>query len=79
MALDNNIKVFLVHIAFLFQNFEITIYSACEVQIILLVIKKIAIPAKYLNYNNIFLKNLMKDLSKHFDINKDSINLIASK
>lgn len=42
-------------------------------------VKKIRIPAKYLNFANIFLNKIVAKLFKHFNINKYSINLELDK
>lgn len=41
--------------------------------------EKITILAKYLDYSNIFSKELAAELLKHFDINKHLINLKLCK
>lgn len=56
-----------------------TIYSARETQIALLVAKKMIIPAKYLDFTNVFSKELVTESSKHFDIIKFLINLESNK
>lgn len=65
--LDKNIEAFVIYIKF--QVSLILIYFNKKTQIALLIIEKIKIPAKYLNFSNIFLdkKNLV--LLKLIDLN----------
>ena len=55
MALDENVKAFVVYITSLNLNL-MPIYSAQEAQIALLVIKELKIPTKYSNFLDVFLK-----------------------
>lgn len=41
----------------------------------MLIIKEVVIPAKYLDYADVFLKDSAAKLFKHFGINKYAINL----
>lgn len=56
-------------------NIKISLCLAYEVQIVILLIKKIIILAKYLNFANIVLKKLAAKLSKRSVIKKHLINL----
>lgn len=58
---------------------KILIYLAQEAQIALLLIKKVIILGKYLDYTHVFSKKLVTELSKRFDINKHLIDLELSK
>lgn len=49
---------------------KILVYLACEAQITLLVVEKITILAKYLEFLNILSKKLDAKLLKRFDIKK---------
>lgn len=46
-----------------------------SIQITLLVAKKVTVPARFLDFVDIFSKKLTAEFSKHFDINKYLINL----
>lgn len=75
--LDKNIKVFVVYVALPIS--KILIYPTWEAQIALLVIKEVAIPTKYSNYADIFLKKLAVEFPEYFDINEYLINLELGK
>lgn len=51
-ALNLSKEVFVIHMTYL--GSKISIYLACETQIALLVVKKITILVKYLDYLNVF-------------------------
>ena len=53
MAIDENIKVFIMHVTFLLI---IAIYLVKQSQIALLVIEKVQISIKYLDFSDVFLK-----------------------
>lgn len=75
--IDENVKAYIIHIAFLI--FKILIYLTQKAQITLLLAKKVIIPIKYLNYANIFSKKSVAKLSKQIDINKYVSDLEPSK
>lgn len=56
-----------------------TIPLAREVQIALLIIEKVVIPAKYLNYIDVISENLVVELSEYSNINKNAIDLESEK
>ena len=58
---------------------KIWIYLAPEAQIALLITKKVIVPAKYLDFANVFLKKSVKVLPKHTGINKHAIELEDGK
>lgn len=58
---------------------KILISPTKKAQIALLVIKKVTIPAKYLNFIKVFLKKLAVELPKCFFINKYLMNLESDK
>lgn len=74
MALNKNVKTFVVYIAALLA---ILIYSIKKAQIELLLANKTAtgVPPEYSNYANIFLSNLVMELLKHTGINNYTIKL----
>lgn len=78
-ALDLKKVAFVVNIAFLILSWKISIYSIWEVQIVLLVAKKVTVLAKYSDFANIFSKKLAAKLSKRFEIIKHTINLEFNK
>ena len=73
MALDGNTKVFIVYVASLTS--KITIHLACKVQITLLIIKKVIVLAKYLDFTDVFSKESVEVLLKRIEINKHAIEL----
>lgn len=75
--MDLRKKAFIIHIAYL--SLKIIIYLAWEAQIIFLIIKKIDILAKYLDYANVFLEKSAVELPKHCNINKYFMNLKLDK
>lgn len=77
--LDPGKEIFVIYITCLGLSSKMSIYQTWKAQIILLVAKKIIIPAKYLDFANIFLEKLAIELFKHSAINKYSINLEPSK
>lgn len=58
---------------------KILIHLTQEAQITLLVIKKITIPIKYLDFTDVFLEKPAAELFKHFAINKYMIGLESGK
>ena len=77
MALDENIRIFVVHVPLL--NSKITIYSACKAQIALLIAKEVTVQAKNSKFANVFSKELAKMLPKHTGIIKHVIKLEEDK
>ena len=60
--LDENIKVFIVHIALF--TLKITIYQTLKAQIILFIVKNVTVLAEYAHFANVFLKKLAKMFPK---------------
>ena len=54
MELDKNIKAFVIHNNSSSLELRMIIYQAKKVQIALLMAEKITVPAKYLNFADIF-------------------------
>lgn len=79
MALDENIKTFVIHISSLDLRLKITIHLAKNAQITLLLAKKVTVLAKYLNFADVFLKKSIEILSKFTKANKHAIELEKSK
>lgn len=77
-ALDENIKAFVIHIAF-FSLRQIIIYPAWKAQIALLLTEKVTVLTKYLNFANIFSKKSAVELFKKLEINKYVIDLELNK
>ena len=65
-----------MHVVFL--NLKL-IYLASKIQIFLLLTKKNTILAKYLDFENLFLKKLAIELPKYSGINMHTINLEDAK
>lgn len=70
-------KAFVMHMAYL--TWKMLIDLAYKAQITLLVVKKVTILAKYLDYLDIFSKKLAIELLKYFDINKQLIEPKSDK
>ena len=62
--LNENIKTFVVSVSSLNLGSKITIYLAKKIQIIFLLVKKVGVLAKYLNFTNVFFEELAKALPK---------------
>lgn len=62
MALSENVEVFVVYVTFQSLSFKMTIHLAQKAQIVLLVAKKIAIPAEYSNFAVVFSQKLVIEL-----------------
>ena len=71
--LDENVKVFVIHIAFL--NLDMTLYPAWKAEIALLFFRKVVFLKKYTTFANVFLKKLAHILLEHMGINKYKIKL----
>ena len=76
-ALDENVEAFIVYMAFF--TLKILIYPAQKAQITLLIAKKVTVPAKYINFANIFSKKLAKILLERTGINEHAIELVDNK
>lgn len=64
VVLDDNIETFVVHISFLSLGLRLTIYQARKAQIVLLLVEEVTIPAKYLDFTDVFSKELAEVLQK---------------
>ena len=78
-ALDKNVEAFVMHVSFLSLRSKMTIHPAWEAQIMLLLIKKVTVPAEYLNFADIFSKKSVEVLPERIGINKHTIKLEDSK
>lgn len=76
-VLDLEKETFVVYIAFL--NIKIIVYLTWKAQIALLIIEKITILEEYLDFANIFSKELAAELSKLSDIKEYLIDLEPGK
>ena len=79
VALDENIKVFVVYMNSLSLGSKMTIDPAQEAQITLLLAKEVSVLAQYSDFANVFLKELAKVLPKRTGINEHIIELEESK
>ena len=70
MALDENIKAFVMYISFL--GLKIPIHPMKKAQMALLLGKKSTIMAKFLDFTNVFLKKLANIFSKQTSIQLSS-------
>ena len=77
MTLDENSETFVVHIVF--PNLIPGIYQHKEAQIAFLLIKKVKILDKYLDFANVFLEKKALVLPKRTKLNKYTINLENGK
>ena len=75
--LDENIKTVVMHISFL--GSKMTIYLARKAQMALLLAKKVTIPAKYLDYADIFLEKSANVLPEQTRVNEHIIKLEKGK
>ena len=79
MALEENIKAFIVHISFLSLRLRRTIHPIRKSQIALLLAKKVTILVKYSDFANIFLEKLANIVHKQTRANKHTIEIEQSK
>lgn len=76
--MDLREEVFVIHIIYL--KAKKLIFSAYETQITLLIAKKVIVPAKYLDFLDVFFfKKLVAEMLKHFNINKHLIKTKSGK
>ena len=75
--LDENVKAFILHVGSFTSN--MTIYPAQKAEIALFIAKKVIVPAKYIDFDDVFLKKSAEVLPKRIGINKHAIKLIDSK
>ncbi len=78
-ALDENVEAFVVHVASLNLRSKMSIHPAWEASIALLLTEEVTIPAEYLDYTNVFLKDSAAELPEWADLNEHSIDLIEGK
>ena len=78
-VLDENIKVFVVHISYPSPRSKMTIHLGQEAWIALLLTKEIIVVADYSDFTDMFLKELAEVLPKYTGINKYSIKLEEGK
>ena len=72
MALDKNVKAFVVHV----KAFNlISIYLAQEARIALLIVEQVEILAKYSDFADVFLEEKASDLSEVTKLNQHTIKL----
>ena len=79
MALNKNIKAFVLHISFLRLRSKMKIHLARKVQITLLLAKKVIVPAKYLDLADVFSEESANVLPKQTKANKHAIKLEQDK
>ena len=79
VALNKNIKVFVIHVSFLSLELKRKIYLSKKAQIALLLDKKVTILAEYLNFANVFFRKGAKILLKCITINEHTIKLVDNK
>lgn len=81
IALDENAKTFIIHIATLLTALTIQIYLLCQAQVKLLLVNKITIKVlfKYLNFADVFTFDFAIELSENININEYAIKLIDWK
>ena len=75
VTLDKNIETFMVYVNFLSQGLRMTIHLAKKVQIFLLIVKKISILAKYLDFANVFLEKSANIFLEQIGANEHAIQL----
>lgn len=75
--LDLDKKSIFVYVAYL--DTKILIYPAWEAQIVLLITEKVAIPAEYSDYANVFSKESATEIFEWSNINQHAIELEPNK
>ena len=78
-VLDKYIKAFVVHVSSLSLRSKMMINPARETQILLLLAEEVTVPAEYLNFADVFSKELAEVLSECIGINKYAIKLEDGK
>ena len=79
IALDKNIKAFVVHVSCLDLKLRMTIHLAKTVQRALLLAEKVSVLAKYLHFANVFLKKLANVFPKQTRAKSHAIKLKQGK
>ena len=79
MTLNENIEIFVVDVSFLCLRSKITIYLARKAHIASLLVEKVTILSKYLNFANVFLKKLANVFSEKTRANAHAIKLKGGK
>ena len=77
MALNKNIKTFVIDVSFL--KLRITIHPVKQAYLTLLVVEKVTILAEYLDFADVFSKKLANVLLKQIRANKHVIKLKEDK
>ena len=80
VAQDKNTKTLLIYVTTLLAS-SMLVYLFCQAQIGLLLVDKVftEVPTKYSNYIDVFLFDLVIELSKNTSINKHVIKLVEDK
>ena len=76
MPLDKKIEDFMAYVSSLSLESKMIMHPAKQAQIALLLNEKITMPAEYLDFANVFLKDLPKVLPKQTKISKYAIQLV---
>ena len=76
-ALDENVEPFVVHFSFL--RSRMTIHLAREAQLALLLVEKVTVPTKYLDFTDIFLEKSANILRERTGANEHAIKLEEGK
>ena len=71
---DENLKAFVMHMTSFNLNL-MSIHPAGKAQIALLIIEKMQIPSKYLDFSDVFSKKKVSILSEVIEINQHTIKL----
>ena len=69
----------MIYVSSLSLKSKMIIHLAKKTQIILLLAKKVIVPAKYWDFTDIFSKKLVKIFPKRVKINEHAIKLVNSK
>ena len=75
--MDKNIKAFVMHVSFL--GSRMTINPARKAQSALLLAKEVTVPAKYLDFANVFFKESANVLPEQTGVNKHTMELEMSR
>lgn len=76
-ALDKNVKAFIMHVALLIS--KMIIHPARKAQIVLFLAKEVTIPAKYLDFADVFSKKSAEVMPERIGFNKHTIKLEEGK
>ena len=78
-ALDENVETFVVHVSSLSLGSKITINPATKAQITSLLTEKVTVPAKYLDFADVFSKESAEVFPEQTEVNEQAIKIEKNK